>query len=91
MHCEDAVVRLYLSSYQFGAHPERLVRLVRGNRRGWVIANALDGLDEDRRKTDIKLQVEALAALGLEAADLDLRELNPPPVSLRSSRLRLGA
>ena len=70
-------MRLYLSSYQLGAHPEVLAQLVRGDRRGWVVANALDGLDEDRRLTDTARQIEALAALGLHAADLDLREHDP--------------
>jgi dipeptidase E len=48
-----------------------------GGRRGWVVANALDGADEDRRRTDTKLQIETLASLGLHAGDLDLRELDP--------------
>ena len=73
-------MRLYLSSYQLGAHPEVLAQLVRGDRRGWVVANALDGLDEDRRRTDTERQFEALAALGLHAADLDLREHNPASI-----------
>ena len=70
-------MRLYLSSYQLGAHPEVLARLVHGDRRGWVVANALDGQDERRRRTDTKLQIEALASLGLHAVDLDLRDLDP--------------
>lgn len=73
-------MRLYLSSYQLGAHPEALARMVRGDRRGWVIANALDGQDEDRRTTDTQLQIETLADLGLRAADLDLRELDPASI-----------
>lgn len=73
-------MRLYLSSYQLGAHPEALEQLVRGDRRGWVVANALDGLDQDRRRTDTERQIEALAALGLHAADLDLREHDPVSV-----------
>lgn len=70
-------MRLYLSSYQLGAHPEVLARLVRGDRRGWVVANALDGRDEDWRRTDTERQIESLAALGLCAVDLDLREQDP--------------
>ena len=73
-------MRLYLSSYQLGAHPEVLARMVRGGRRGWVVANALDGQDEGRRMTDTERQIEALAALGLHAADLDLRELDPASI-----------
>jgi dipeptidase E len=79
-------VRLYLSSYQLGAHPEVLARLVRGDRRGWVVANALDGQDETRRRTDTKLQIEALASLGLHAVDLDLRELDPASVRTEFGR-----
>ena len=69
-------MRLYLWSYQLGAHPEVFARMVRGDRLGWVVANALDGLDENRRKADTKLQIEALAALEMHAVDLDLRELD---------------
>ena len=76
-------MRLYLSSYQLGAHPELLARLVRGERCGWVIANALDGLDEHRRRTDIERQIEDLAAVGLRAANLDLRD--PAPTTVRAA------
>lgn len=67
-------MRLYLSSYQFGDHPELLSALVSGNRRGWVIMNALDGLDEDRRQKDARRHIAALATLGMTAQDFDLRE-----------------
>ena len=73
-------MRLYLSSYQLGAHPEVLAQLVRGDRRGWVVANALDGLDEDRRRNDTGRQIEALAAIGLRAVDLDLRDHDPASI-----------
>ncbi|WP_232548800.1 Type 1 glutamine amidotransferase-like domain-containing protein [Propioniciclava soli] len=66
-------MRLYLSSYQLGDHPERLTGLVRGDGRGAVIMNALDGHDEDRRRRDLSAQVAALRSLGLDAVDLDLR------------------
>ena len=73
-------MRLYLSSYQLGSHPEVFAGMVRGERRGWVVANALDGQDDGRRKADTRLQIEALGALGLHAADLDLRELEPASI-----------
>ena len=73
-------MRLYLSSYLLGAHPEVLAGMVRGERKGWVVANALDGQDEGRRRTDTRRQIEALASLGLHAVDLDLRELDPATV-----------
>ena len=67
-------MRLYLSSYQLGDRPALLASMVRGERRGWVIANALDGGDQERRAADTQRQIASLAELGLEAADLDLRE-----------------
>lgn len=70
-------MRLYLSSYQLGDHPDELVRLVGRRRRGWLIMNALDGGDEARRRADTAVQLDQLAALGLDAADLDLRRLTP--------------
>ncbi len=73
-------VRLYLSSYQLGEQPEQLTRLVRGARRGWVIANALDGLDDDRRNVDTSRQIDILALIGLKAADFDLRRFNPASI-----------
>ena len=74
-------MRLYLSSFELGDRPELLSALVRGARRGWVIANALDGLDEDRRQRDTTRQIAALAALGLIARDLDLRELDAATIA----------
>jgi dipeptidase E len=73
-------VRLYLSSYGLGDHSEHLIRLVRGARRGWVVANALDGLDEDRRRVDTSRQIAELASVGLEADDLDLRAFGPDTI-----------
>ncbi|ATG54178.1 peptidase [Brachybacterium ginsengisoli] len=67
-------MRMYLSSYQLGEHGERLRTMVRGDRRGLVIANALDGCADDRREADTRRQIALLAELGLTARDLDLRE-----------------
>lgn len=67
-------MRLYLSSFQFGEHPEVFSGLVRGGRRGWVVMNALDGLDDDRREADAGIQIANLASIGLHAAILDLRD-----------------
>lgn len=73
-------MRLYLSSYQLGERPDLLVSMVRGERRGWVIANALDGGEQERRAADTQRQIASLAELGLEAADLDLREHDPSSI-----------
>jgi len=42
--------------------------------RGWVIMNALDGMDEPRRQRDIGHQISNLAGIGFDAADFDLRD-----------------
>jgi dipeptidase E len=73
-------VRLYLASYLFGDRPDLFAGMVRGDRRGWVIANALDGLDEDRRMRDTQAQIAELQRLGLEASDFDLREHGPQDI-----------
>lgn len=65
-------MRLYLSSYRLGDRPEVFAEMVTGRRRGWIITNPLDGLDEDRRRSDVATQVEDLRSIGLEAADFDL-------------------
>lgn len=74
-------MRLYLSSYQLGDHAQLLAEAVGGARRGRVIANALDGYDEDRRQTDTARQIAVLARIGLEASDLDLREHEPSTIA----------
>jgi dipeptidase E len=72
-------VRLYLSSFRLGDHPEVLESMVTGERRGWLIMNALDGLDETRRE-DVPEQLADLRGIGLHAEDLDLRTLSPDGV-----------
>ncbi len=70
-------MRLFLASYGLGSRSDLLAAMVRGGRRGWTIANALDGLDEERRRADGDRWTAALWELGLEAADLDLRAHDP--------------
>jgi dipeptidase E len=74
-------VRLYLSSYQFGHHPDVFSRMVRGGRRGWVISNALDAVDVESRETETRRQIDELAKLGLRAAELDLRLHGPDTIA----------
>jgi len=68
-------VRLYLSSFRMGDHPEHLVALVGGDgRHSVVIANAMDAAPPDVRQAGAELELAALADLGLGAAELDLRD-----------------
>jgi dipeptidase E len=70
-----SAVRLYLSSFRMGDHPEHLVALVGpGSRRAVVIANAMDDAPPDVRRAGAELELAALAGLGFHAAELDLRD-----------------
>lgn len=66
-------MRLYLSSYQLGDHPEVFTGLVGGRGRGWVIMNAFDGADLGTRRLETERQIKNLADVGLAARELDLR------------------
>ena len=68
-------MRLYLSSFRMGDHPERLAALVgEDDRRAVVIANALDDEPADVRHGGVERELAALAGLGFDTAELDLRD-----------------
>lgn len=67
-------MRMYLSSFRIGDHPERLVGLLEAPGPVAVIANAIDGASEQIRREGVELEVRALVELGLHAEDLDLRD-----------------
>jgi dipeptidase E len=67
-------MRLYLSSFRMGDHPERLVELLDAPGPVAVIANAIDGGSDDVRREGVERELEALAELGLDAEELDLRD-----------------
>jgi dipeptidase E len=72
-------MRLYLSSFRIGDHPEELLRLLGDGRRVAVIANAIDGAFDgvssaDVRADGVRLEVDALSALGVRADEVDLRD-----------------
>ncbi len=57
-------VRLYLSSFRMGDHPEHLVALVGGDgRRGVVIANAMDDAPSEVRRAGVERELAALARM----------------------------
>jgi len=67
-------VRLYLSSFRMGDHPEHLAALVgEDGRRAAIIANAMDDAPPEVRRAGVELELAALADLGFDAAELDLR------------------
>ncbi|MFJ8884586.1 Type 1 glutamine amidotransferase-like domain-containing protein [Streptomyces sp. NPDC102402] len=69
-------MRMYLSSFRIGDHPDRLLSLLDGpdtTGEVAVVVNALDALPDDERKTALGREADALAALGLRPVELDLR------------------
>ncbi len=66
-------MRLYLSSFRIGDHPERLLELAGPGAVAAVITNACDVYSEDDRRQGVERELAALRALGLEPHELDLR------------------
>jgi dipeptidase E len=70
-------MRLYLSSFGFGAHVERLLDLVGTGRTAALIPNALDhAQDLDRRAAGLQREAEALTALGFTTTEVDVRQVD---------------
>jgi dipeptidase E len=68
-------MRLYLSSYRMGDHPEHLVALAgEAGRRAVVIANAMDPAPAGVRRDAVEYELAELAGLGFDAVELDLRD-----------------
>src|SRR5689334_13508556 len=76
-------MRLYLSSFRLGDHPERLLGLLRepGPARTAVIANAMDDQPDDIRAAGVAREVTALRELGLDPVELDLRAYYDRPAA----------
>ena len=66
-------MRLYLSSYKLGNHPERMLPLIQGAKRTAIIMNAQDNVLPERRAMRLQEEVDKLSALGLRPEELDLR------------------
>ncbi len=77
-------MRLYLSSYLVGDHPERLTALLDGTVRAAVIANSMD--DQDDR--GIEREFDALGQLGFGTEELDLRDYYAKPDRIASDLAR---
>jgi dipeptidase E len=75
-------MRLYLSSFDLGSCPEKLVALA-GGRSAAIIVNALD-TSPDSRARWLKDQSAKLAALGFSVVELDLRSFFGAPDELET-------
>lgn len=70
----ENLVRLYLSSFRLGRHPDRLVGLAAGGRRAAVIVNAMDVAPADIRQQAVQRELTSLGDLGFDCVEVDLRE-----------------
>ena len=76
-------MRLYLSSFRIGDHPQELVSLLEPGRGAVVIANAMDDEPAEDREGGVRRELAALAGLGIEAREVDLRTYFGQPERLR--------
>jgi dipeptidase E len=82
--------KLYLSSYKFGRSPETLGALVDANTKAAIIMNAEDVFGPQHLPDRIEANKRALADLGIEAEDLDLRDYFNEPDKLKTELGRFG-
>ncbi|MGB4966232.1 MAG: Type 1 glutamine amidotransferase-like domain-containing protein [Microgenomates group bacterium] len=66
-------MKLFLSSYHLGNNPQDLANLFSTNKKVAVIANAQDILEPDEREERVTREFNDLKALGLQPAEVDLR------------------
>ncbi|MEU9058640.1 Type 1 glutamine amidotransferase-like domain-containing protein [Streptomyces sp. NPDC048430] len=70
-------MRMYLSSFRTGDHPERMLALLHrppaSDVTVAVIANAVDALPDSEREAAVERELAALSGLGLRPVELDLR------------------
>jgi dipeptidase E len=66
-------MRMYLSSFRLGNHPDDLVSLVEPGSRGAVIANAMDDEPGADREAGVRRELAALRHLAIDADEVDLR------------------
>ncbi|WP_433168204.1 Type 1 glutamine amidotransferase-like domain-containing protein [Kribbella sp. CA-247076] len=67
-------MKLYLSSFRLGDHPERLVALLPPAARVAVVCNSIDAEDPAVRREKVADELTWLTELGLRPEELDLRE-----------------
>lgn len=82
-------MRLYLSSFRLGDHPDRFLGLLRGAAPGEiaVIANAMDTAPDDIRRAGVERETGILSELGFQATELDLRDFFGAPAGAIESAL----
>lgn len=83
-------MKLYLSSYGLGEHPEKLKELVGENKTAAVIVNAQDLATEEKRQDRLERAEQEMASLGFQPEELDLRSYFGRPEELADDLRRYG-
>ncbi|NMN98854.1 Type 1 glutamine amidotransferase-like domain-containing protein [Antrihabitans stalactiti] len=78
-------MRLFLSSYRFGQHADRLLALVGKPGPVAVIANAADSWPRSARESTVTSDIAPLRRLGFTPSELDLRDFVGTPDALRTA------
>jgi dipeptidase E len=84
-------MRLYLSSYRLGDQPHQLPAMLVAPGPAAVIGNALDAVTVDDRERAVDFEITALAGIGIDAEELDLRDYfrQPRQCADRLARYRM--
>ncbi|MDP2586287.1 MAG: Type 1 glutamine amidotransferase-like domain-containing protein [Candidatus Komeilibacteria bacterium] len=80
-------MRLYLSSYGLGNHPEKLTALFKGNKKVALILNARDGYSKEERQMKCFEHLEGLNKIGLIASEIDLKKFFGKTAELKNELL----
>lgn len=83
-------MKLYLSSYFLGNHPEELAKLVGANKNVGIIMNAADIYGIEKRPTYLANEILKMKAIGLTAEELDLRDYFDDENTLKTTLERYG-
>ncbi len=84
-------MRMYLSSFRLGDHPERLVALLAdATGPAAIILNACDGYPAEGRAEGVQREIDALRGLGVEAHVIDLRDYFGQPERLAGELRHYG-
>ncbi|MFG1908051.1 Type 1 glutamine amidotransferase-like domain-containing protein [Kribbella sp. NPDC048928] len=67
-------MKLYLSSFRLGDHPERLTAMLPAAARVGVICNAMDFVKPTTRRAKVDEELARITDLGLRPEELDLRD-----------------
>lgn len=81
--CYSELMRLYLSSFRFGDHTNKLHELLKGGTRVALIGNSMDFLEGQARSDSINQEIERLKGIGFDPAEVDLRDYFDNPGDLK--------